>query len=183
MLKVKIDLQGLENLQEHINIAEKFLKLKKDKEWNKFLQQKVLQTLNRVIARRLKGGTTNDDAINLYVSSNKIEETENGFILYNDATIEAETQNKDNYPNGKFSIALAFEYGVGIVGENTPVDRFIPWQYNVHEYNFGWYFRASDGKYHQTAGYEGFEIYRYTADSVEKNINKWVKEYYSKEVQ
>lgn len=182
MLKVSINSQGTKELEKHIKVVEKFLSIKGDSKFNQFIQEKVLQTLNQVMQSRLTGGTTNDDAISLYMNSNHIENTSNGFILYNDCSIPANSKYQDSYPDGQFSIALAFEYGVGIIGQNTDVERFIPWDYNVNDYNFGWFFKASDGKYHQTGGYTGFEIYRYTADEVERNLNKWVKEYYDKEV-
>ena len=182
MLKVSINNQGKKELQNYIKVVEKFLNIKKDNKFNEYIQQKVLQTLNQVMQTRLTGGTTNDESINLYINSNHIENTNDGFVLYNDCSIPANSKFSDRYPNGEFSIALAFEYGVGIIGENTNVERFIPWDYNVNNYNFGWFFKSSDGKYHQTGGYTGFEIYRYTADEVERNLNKWVKEYYDKEV-
>lgn len=182
MLQITANIQGLKELDKHIKIVEKFMSLKNDKNLNKYLQEKTLEVLNKVMNARLSGGTTNDDAISLYKNSNHIEETNDGFVLYNDCSIPANTKNSSNYPNGQFSIALAFEYGVGIIGQNTDVERFIPWEYNINNYNFGWFFKSSDGKYHQTGGYQGFEIYRYTADEVEKNINQWVKEFYEKEV-
>lgn len=182
MLKTKANIQGKNELKKHIELVEKFLGIKNNTNFNNFIQEKVMQTLNQVMQTRLTGGTTNDDAIGLYMSSNHIENTNDGFVLYNNSSIPANSKYAESYPDGQFSIALAFEYGVGIIGQNTDVERFIPWEYNLNDYNFGWFFKASDGKYHQTGGYTGFEIYRYTADEVERNLNKWVKEYYDKEV-
>ena len=42
------------------------------------------------------------------------------------------TKHLEDYPNG-FSIALAFEYGVGIVGQTNPVPN--AWEYNLKDYN------------------------------------------------
>ena len=186
MLKISKDIQGLSKLQKHIDFVEKLLKMKTDLAFQKYIQNKVLETADKVTNERLIGGTTNDDAIDLYKSNHKIREYKEGFILYNDTQIPAivkGTQNKiDNYPNGQFPIALAFEYGVGIIGQNTNNDN--AWAYNIQGYYFGWYLpKEVTGEVGiQYAGYMGFEIYRYIAIEVEKNLNKWVKEYFEKEV-
>lgn len=187
MLDIKIDIQGLKELQNHIDFVEKMLKMKTDVNFQKFIQEKVLETVKKVTDERLTGGTTNDDTISLYKENHKIREEVQGFILYNDTMIPAEVngiQNSiENYPDGMFCVALAFEYGVGILGENTP-NNDNAWAYNLQGYNFGWYLPQSvTGETGiQTAGYMGFEIYRYTAEEVKEKINDWVKEYYGKEV-
>lgn len=182
MLKTNIDVKGLKELDKHIEFVNKMLRMKTDKDFQKFIQDKCMEALNKVMDQRLVGGTTNDMAIGKYRESNHIQETEDGFIIYNDCKIGADTKHPENYPNGEFSIALAFEYGVGIIGQNT--DNPNAWEYNVNNYNFGWYFlpEDGDGQYHETAGYQGFEIYRYTAIEIQTNLNKWVEEYYSNEV-
>lgn len=179
MLKVSHNITGLINLQKEINRVNKILETQKD--INNFIKEKVKQTLNEVMSDELKGGTTNDEAISLYISSNQIEDTSNGFILYNNATIDANTKEKSTYPNGQFSIALAFEYGVGIIGQNTPDPYNKAWDYNVNNYNFGWTFKNSKGEVVSTAGYMGFEIYRKVADKVNKNLSSWYKEYWKDE--
>lgn len=182
MLNIKIDTQGLEELQKYIKFVEQMAKMKTDKKFQKFIQQKVLETVNKITNERLVGGTTNDSAISLYKESNKIREYEEGFILYNDASITANAKDTSSYPNGEFSVALAFEYGVGIIGQNTPNNEGA-WAYNVNNYNFGWWFQNEEGEYQPTAGYMGFEIYRYTAIECQNKLKDWVKEYYDREVQ
>lgn len=183
MLNIKIDTQGLEELQKYIKFVEQMAKMKTDKKFQKFIQQKVLETVNKITNERLVGGTTNDSAISLYKESNKIREYEEGFILYNDASITVNAKDTSSYPNGEFSVALAFEYGVGIIGQNTPNNEGA-WAYNVNNYNFGWWFKSEeDDKYYETAGYMGFEIYRYTAIECQSKLKDWVKEYYDREVQ
>ena len=187
MLDIQIDIQGLSELQQHIDFVEKMLKMKTDTNFQKFIQDKVLETVRRVTDERLTSGTTNDDAISEYRENHKIREEQQGFILYNDTMIPAEVNgiqnNISNYPDGMFCVALAFEYGVGILGENTSSNDNA-WAYNLQGYNFGWYLPQSvtgeSGV--QTAGYMGFEIYRFTAEEVKQNLNSWVKEYYGKEV-
>lgn len=182
MLSIKIDVQGLDKLEKHIEFVQKMAKMKTDKSFQKFIQQKVLDTVNKITEERLVGGTTNDSAIPLYKESNKIREYDQGFILYNDAKIEANAKDISGYPNGEFSIALAFEYGVGIIGQNTPNNEGA-WAYNINNYNFGWWFKSEDDdKYYETAGYMGFEIYRYTAIECQRKMKDWVKEYYNREV-
>ena len=187
MLSIKADIQGIKKLQQQIDFVDKMLKMKTDSEFQKFIQGKVLETVKRVTNERLVGGTTNDDSIELYKSNHKIREEQEGFVLYNDTMIPAEVkgvQNSiENYPNGMFSIALAFEYGVGIIGESTSSSS-PKWVHNLQGYYFGWYLPQSvAGESEiQTAGYQGFEIYRYTAEEVKKNLKSWVQEYYRKEV-
>ena len=182
MLSIKIDVQGLDKLEKHIEFVQKMAKMKTDKSFQKFIQQKVLDTVNKITEERLVGGTTNDSAIPLYKESNKIREYDQGFILYNDASIMANAKDTSGYPNGEFSVALAFEYGVGIIGQNTPNNNGA-WAYNINNYNFGWWFKSEeDDEYYETAGYMGFEIYRYTAIECQKEMKKWVEEYYKGEV-
>ena len=87
----------------------------------------------------------------------------------------------ENYPNGEFSIALAFEYGVGIIGMNTDFDpeKYTPWDYNIQDYNFGWILPKDvfDRPNLLYGGYQGFEIYRYTAEQIMLNLKGWVETY------
>ena len=182
MLIVSTNIGGLKNLQNYINKIDKLLLLKNDSDYKKFLQEKVMQTLNEVMSERL-AGTTNSEFIEEYKRRNQFRDYEDGFILYNDFTIPAVLSPKStktrNYSKG-FSIALAFEYGVGIVGQENPKQG--AWEYNINQYEKGWYYKSSSGEVLLTRGYEGLEIYRYTKDRVEKNMNSWVQEYLRNEV-
>lgn len=187
MFEYDIKTTNLEKLQEHLKFVEKMIKMKTDSDFQDFIKQKVLEVADKVTNERLVGGTTNDDAIELYKGSHQIRDFEQGFILFNDAAIPANVngiQNDiDNYPDGMFCVALAFEYGVGILGENTP-NNDNAWAYNLQGYNFGWYLPQDvTGEVGvQTAGYMGFEIYRHIAEEVKSKLKDWVKEYYKKEV-
>lgn len=178
MLKISTNVTGINNIQKTIDFIDKMKSMKQDTDFQKFIQDKCMETLNQVMDERLIGGTTNDDSIELYRNSNHIIDDTEGFIIYNDAKIPANLKDPSTYPGEQFSIALAFEYGVGIIGENTVNEN--AWAYNINNYNFGWYFKDTDGKYHQTGGYQGFEVYRFTVDKIQKNINSWVYEYYRK---
>lgn len=186
MLNIKIDTHGLEELQKHIKFVEQMAKMKTDKKFQKFMQDKVLETVRKVTNERLVGGTTDDEYIEEYKSRHKIRELKNGngFILYNDTVLPTSMlpvspNTAMNYPNG-FSIALAFEYGIGIVGENDA--KVGAWDYNVNDWNFAWHYTKYNTTY-STYGYSGFEIYRFTAIEVENKLKDWVKEYYDREVQ
>lgn len=177
-----INKKQLDTLVDYVN---KLLKMKSDKKFQKFIQNKCLEVLDSVINNNLIGGTTNDDAIELYMGSNHIEEYDEGFILYNDAKIPANltgiTSNPDSYPDGQFSIALAFEYGVGIVGESTNNSK--AWAYDVNNHgNAGWVFVKDDGNWERTSGYQGFQIYTLTAQEIQTKLPEWVYEYVEKEV-
>jgi hypothetical protein len=186
MLKVNIEIKGLKELDKQIEYVKNLMRMKTDTNFQKFIQDKVMQTLNKVMEERLSNDTTNNEYIEEYKLHNKIREEEDGFVLYNDFTIPAilttqntRNQNRDNgivrnYSNG-FSIALAFEYGVGIVGQENPVEG--AWEYNVNNYQDGWYYKDVNGVVLFTQGYKGMQIYKYTKIEVEKNLPKWVNEY------
>jgi len=170
---------NIKGLERHIKYVQDLSKMKSDRKFKKFIQEKCLETVRKITEQRLVGGTTDDEMIQEYKSRHKIREFSDGFVLYNDTTLPASmlsTNHPEDYPNG-FSIALAFEYGIGIVGQNNPVAN--AWEYNLRDYNFGWYYQKYDESYH-TYGYSGFEIYRYTAVEIEKQLPKWVNEYMKK---
>lgn len=187
MLKVNCEIKGLKELESKIEYIKRLSQMKIDKAFQKFIQDKVMQALNKVMEERLTDDTTNNEYIEEYKLRNKIREEDDGFVLYNDFTIPAilstkNTQNQNreqglvrNYDNG-FSIALAFEYGVGIVGQENPVEG--AWEYNVNNYENGWYYKSVSGEVFPTKGYKGMQIYRYTKIEVENNLPKWVKEYF-----
>ncbi len=183
MFKVQINIDSIKKIDKYIEYVDKIKNMKNDKEFQNFIKNKSWETLNKVINNRLKSGqTTNDDSIELYRNSNHIEETSDGFIIYNNAKIPANVNGKqnniENYPNGEFSIALAFEYGVGIVGIKTGNEQ--SWDYNINNYKFGWFLpkNVMGESGIRTIGYEGFQIYRFTAIEIENQLPKWVNEYY-----
>lgn len=193
-LTVQTDIDSVKKLDSYIARVKRYGQTQRSKGFQEFIKDKVMNTLVETMGERLQDNNTNSDFISLYWASNHIVDTQDGkgFILYNDAKIPANVngvQNiPENYPEGMFSIALAFEYGVGIVGMTTDYDgtKYSPWEYNVQDYNFGWYLpkdvRLQYGipKNYTYMGYEGYEVYRYTADKVEKRLPKWVQEYFDK---
>ena len=178
MLDISVKVNSIKKLDKHINYVEKLAKMKTDIRFQKYIQDRALETVNRITEQRLVGGTTNDAEIELYRDSNQIRETSDGFILFNDASIPANAKDPSTYPDEQFPIALAFEYGVGIIGSNTANPN--AWEYNVNNYNFGWYYQDEDGKYKITGGYQGFEIYRYTAEEIKAMLPKWVNDYFKR---
>ena len=190
MLKVDCEVKGLKELENKIQYIKKLTQMKTNKSFQKFIQDKVMEALVYVMEQRLGTWfTTNDESIDLYRSSNHIKELDDGFILYNDAKVPAEVNgvqnNLSNYPNGEFSIAMAFEYGVGIIGMSTGNPN--AWEYNVNDYNFGWVLPNSVAEMYglpkgrEFAGYQGFEIFRYTIERVKQYLPKWVEEYFRQE--
>lgn len=195
MFDVDIKIDNLKGLNTHIKYVDKLLSLKDDKQFQRYFQQKFLETVNKVANDRIIGGTTNDEEIDLYKSSNKIQEIEDGFILYNDAKIPADFYNTlpfdtSGYSSGQFSIALAFEYGTGMVAVGNYDNKYFnPWQYDStsktkskHHKNNSWYlpknvYGESGVK---TYGYKGFEVYRYTAEEIQAQMPKWLNDYFKK---
>lgn len=171
MLNVQVKVDGLKDLSKHIQIVEKLIKLKDNVSFQEYLKQKCLDIVNQTAKRRVRYNTTNDDKIEEYLQNNKLRDTKNGFEIYNDTY---EEYDNPNY-GGKFSIALAFEYGVGIVGEVNA--KPYAWEYNVNNHNFAWWFKK-DGELYQTYGYEGFEVYRFASEEIKAQLPKIINDFY-----
>lgn len=180
-LKVSIDLKGIDNLKKQIEYVDKMLQMKHDKSFQDWIKTRVLETVKEVAQQRLVlSETTNYEWIEEYQNNHKIRDVDGGFILYNDFTIPANMlsisenksyrKNTSSYDKG-FNIALAFEYGVGIVGQEHPKKG--AWEYNINEHETAWWY-SKYGTSFKTRGYEGLEIYRYTAIEVEKQLKTWV---------
>lgn len=165
-LKIKAKVNGLEKLKNHIEYVKLYSGLIDDKNFEIYIQNKFLETVRLIASRNLPDGELSQ----LYIENNKIRNIDGGFELYNDTYIETETEGY----NGKFSVALSFEYGTGIVGQENPKEG--AWQYNVNNHEFGWTY-YKDGTFHFTRGFEGFEIYRKTKLEIENNLLLWVREY------
>lgn len=172
MFKIKVEMKGLDKLDKHIDYVNKMLKMKTDEKFQKFIQDKCMQTLKKVMNERL---TFFGQTVENYKANNFIQEEPDGFIIYNHTMVET---NSEGY-GGEFSIALAFEYGTGIVGAENPKEN--AWAYNINGHKSRWVYFKNE-QFWWTKGYEGFEIYRYTAIEIEKNLSKWVNEYYRKKV-
>jgi len=185
MFRIETNVDSIKKIDEQIKYVESMMKMKEDTSFQEFIKQKCWKTLQDYINGFLvAGNTTNDDSIEIYKTSNHIENIENGFIIYNNAKIPANVSGKQNnisnYKDEMFNLALAFEYGVGVVGIETNNPN--AWEYNVNNYESGWYLPKNVlGKAGiKYEGYKGFEIYRMTAIDIERNLPKWVKEYFSK---
>lgn len=198
MFNVKTKVDSLKKLEKYITFVKAMNDMKTNKTFQLFIQNKCINVLSKIMNSRL-GGTTNDEDATIYTSSNHLKETNDGFIIYNDAKIPANVKgvqnDVSNYPEGMFNLALAFEYGVGIVGMSTNNPN--AWEYNINTfkqletnygkgYNFGWILpKEIAEKYgipqgQEFAGYRGLEIYRFTAEEIKNQLPKWVLEYKNK---
>lgn len=183
-VNIEVDKSSRDNLKNHIQYIKRLLTMKTDKSFQKFIQNKVLETAKLISLRLIMSDVTNPEYVEEYIERHQIREEvgdgSSGFVLYNDLTIPAilsSNKGNSNYEEG-FSIALAFEYGVGIVGENNPVKG--AWDYNIHEYEKGWYYKSYTGQVLFTMGYKGMEIYRHIANECTSRMKEWVNEYFSK---
>ena len=185
MLNVSVDVDSINKLEQYIEKVRQVTLLEQMKENTKlynFITDKCLETVRKVSYERITGGSTDDEYIEEYISRHKIRREENGFVLYNDFVLPVEMlpiseKNVPNYQKG-FSIALAFEYGVGIVGDNTYDSKFFkPWEYNVNKHNFAWNYRKYGVRY-STYGYMGFEVYRFTAEEILRELPNWINEFF-----
>lgn len=177
-MKSNIEVSNLEVLSKIMNMVNSY----KDPitGLNKHLAKKSYETLQKVANERIDmfdDTNTNKEAKASYLQHNHYKINPDGFELYNDMPrIAWRGRNGNNYD---FSVALAFEFGTGIVGETNPADwaSKYSYQYNMHKYNFGWNYIDLNGKKQHTLGYPGMEIYRYTLIEIEKKIRSWIDEY------
>lgn len=169
---LEFNVENKQHLDDLVEFVNSLMEIQYDKQFHKFIQEKCMEIIQTHIDTYL---TFSGNTVDLYKSSNKIEEFDEGFIIYNDTTVETDT---DGY-GGKFSIALAFEYGTGIVGQENPKEN--AWEYNVNEHQKGWTYFKNDS-FHFTKGFEGFQIYTLSAQEIESKLPEWVNEYITKEV-
>lgn len=180
-IKTILEVNGRENLDKLISLVNDFSK-SNNTELNSYIKKEVIRIYEQVMNRELIG-TTNDNEISLYKSSYGTRDIENGFILYNNATIpqsDINSKNKQTYPKG-FSIAMAFEYGVGVVGISTGDPN--AWDYDIHNYGQkGWKYKDKTGNKISTTGYQGLEIFRKTQAKVTEELPKIIEEYFNKKI-
>jgi hypothetical protein len=184
MFKISTNIDSIEKIDKHLKLVKKMSTMKTDTKFQNYIKEKCWSTLISIMDSKLAGGTSNDEEIELYRSSNHIEDTKDGFIIYNNAKIPADKYNilpfdTSGYPEGQFSIALAFEYGVGVTGLN-PYGTENGYSYKGN----GWYLPknvyGSSGI--KTMGYTGFEIYRFTAIEIETQLPKWTNDYFRSDI-
>lgn len=169
-----VNLQGIDKVLSKINLSKNSTSL------NAYLGKKALEALKKVTLERINlndDTNTNKEAIQSYIEHNQMETIPDGFVLYNNMPRIA-WRNPKTGQSYEFSVALAFEFGTGDVGDGSAIeaDKF-GYQYNMHNYNFGWNYTGIDGQEHHTYGYIGTEIYRFTRQVIEDNIQKWYIEY------
>lgn len=175
MLKVKANVQGLQELKKEIIKVETLLQSQKNSssDFQQYIQRKVLETVNLISTQRLPGGETSQ----LYISNNKIRVLGDGFEVYNDTQISTSSEGY----GGSFSIALAFEYGTGIVGQENPKPN--AWQYNVNGHETGWvYFNEKVNGFRVTKGLMAYEIYRFSKEEIIKQMPRWINDYIERKV-
>lgn len=199
MLNVNISMTGEKALTEHIAYVRKLISMKTDKGFQKFIQEKCLEIVIKKSRELLaQNTTTNEELKGAYINNHKIKEEANGFVIYNDLCVVKEsTRFSEGYV---FPVALAFEYGTGIVGNGSVTSAPGSYMYNVNN-NYvnidndkvsGWWLSvekngnnqhfgvSKSGKAVVTQGYRGMEIYRNSAIEITKRLKTWVNEYFNK---
>lgn len=170
-LNVKLKVDGLDKLNRYIEFVKKMALLKTNRDFQEYIQSKFLETVNQISMQRLPDSDMKEE----YIAHNQIRGLDDGFVLFNDTTVA--TVGGEGYGGnfiGTFSIALAFEYGTGIIGQENPKPG--AWEYNINNHKDGWvYFK--DGTFHFTKGMEGQEIYRFTLEEIKKQLPNWIREY------
>lgn len=200
MFKYGIKVDDFKKLDKLVDFVDRLESMKTDEDFQNFIQHKCLETVDRVSRERIYlYNTTNTEMREEYLRNNKILVEKDGFVIYNDTYV---TTNNPSYEGGRFSIALAFEYGVGIIGEENPIEG--AWTYDVNgnlvydedndQYIRGWWIsklKNGNNPYVKenekgtaviTQGYRGMEIYRYARIQIENLLPKWVSEYFRRKL-
>lgn len=199
MFNFTIDIQGLKNLENHVKFVTAMAQMTEDKNFQDFIKDKCLKTVIKIANEMFAiNTTTNEDLKEAYLKNNKIRDEKNGFVVYNDLCIAKETT--DISQGYIFCVALAFEYGTGIIGSGSVSSVPNSYEYNVNNHKViannqlidGWWLskqknannphfgESRSGKAVVTQGYSGMEIYRKSVVEIEKSLNNWVNEYFNK---
>ena len=176
MLNINTKVNSLEKLQSYISYVKKFAEMKTDENFQKYIQEKCLNVVKQMATTLLFNSNYNtgmNELFSEYIENNKIEPERNGFIIYNNLSVATDSEGYD----GTFSVALAFEYGTGIVGQDHP--KANAWEYNIKQHTNGWAY-YQNGQFWFTKGFEGFEIYRLSAEEIKKQLKDWVMNYKGK---
>lgn len=165
---MSLTVTGLSNITAMINKINKFKSIESG--LIKYIGNKSLETLQNMTYERVNTVLGDDydwtDYIDEYYNNHTLNFDENGFSIEN-STIKS-------YSKYDFNISMAFEYGVGIIGEQNPKEN--AWEYNVNGYNMFWTFNRN-GETVMTSGYEGMEIYFFATESIKNNLKNWTNEY------
>lgn len=173
MLNINANVNSLEKLQDYINYVKKFAKMKTDTNFQKYIQDKCLNVVKQMSTTLLSNSEYNtgmDELFSAYIENNEIQPESDGFIIHNNLSVATDSDGYD----GAFSVALAFEYGTGIVGQEHP--KANAWEYNIKNHVNGWVYYKNE-QFHFTKGFEGFEIYRLSAEEINKQLKDWIMNY------
>lgn len=196
MLKISSSVQNLDKLEQQIKRVDKLLELQKDQSLLcEKLATQMLKILNQVAKQRINLiPTSNDDLKGSYLNNNKYRIEGNTIILYNDlCVVSPASKISDEYT---FCVALAFEYGTGVIGKENP--KIGAWNYDVNsgrnrafingEQLDGWWLpkekaggvkilaESKNGNAVVVQGYEGMEIYRFAREEIVKQLPKIIND-------
>lgn len=196
MLKISSSVQNLDKLEQQIKRVDKLLELQKDQSLLcEKLATQMLKILNQVAKQRINLiPTSNDDLKGSYLNNNKYRIEGNTIILYNDlCVVSPASKISDEYT---FCVALAFEYGTGVIGKENP--KIGAWSYDVNsgrnrafingEQLDGWWLpkekaggvkilaESKNGNAVVVQGYEGMEIYRFAREEIVKQLPKIIND-------
>lgn len=167
-----IEVEGTDKVINYVKEMEK--KLKSD-DVKKYLAEKMIILINRESKNKL------ENSIN-YDAHNKYEILDDGILIYNDV------QND----NGEY-YSLIIEYGSGVYAEGEPFHHtesydnsgglywLVPVENGSSLMNTGFdIITLESGDYFKVYGQEAKHIYTDAATKIQKNINRWLKEYIEK---
>jgi len=199
MIKGTFKVSNINLIKKNLDYIKQLKQMLSDKKFQAYIQDRCIETIKLVAEQKFSTSTnTNKDLETSYNENHKIRDiTNQGFVIYNDFWVEKPTtEHSVGYP---FNVALAFEYGTGIVGINS-ANAPSWYAYNVNDNHVtidgkeidGWWLdvnlnngnqtfgTSKSGKAVVTRGYEGLEIYRFSAIEIQKQLSTWVNEYFNK---
>lgn len=172
-----------EGIKNYIKTLEKIEKAFSSDDFHKYLLDKCRELLTLIIE---KENVSEIERAGEYLEGCQDEIGKGYIYLYNDSTIDIPSSDtffsdyaKQFYPI-ELSLAELVEYGTGLVGAESSKNTGDEWEYMANpkrDYREGWEWKNGTHAVH-TMGQEGKYIYFQLKEEIEKNIDKWVNDYF-----
>ena len=172
---LRIEIRGTKQVIDKIDRIEELTNSKQIKE---YLAEKMISVINRLAEERLSYDEN-------YISHNKYQLLENGILIYNDVTNS----------NGEY-YSLILEYGSGLYAEKDHIGKtdtfkatgymywYVPEEYapELFDYYPTTRIETSKGVIYKVFGQTPKHIYEDSAEIIERNVARWVREYIKEEL-
>ena len=163
------------------DIEKELIELFTQKEFRKFLGEKIVEKLREISEEELSNIDEGDIAyseISKYKTLHQIEVGDDYVLVFNDTMADLSHLSEktlNRYPDG-LSMALLIEYGMGINGINDEDGEWITQMNPNRDYSKPWFYERDKIKY-SSIGIEGKMIYNKIYEQLDGYLGKWTKEW------